>query len=991
MVTSDPDHHPDPADPVGRLLVECMEELARGNHGAIEALCRAHPEHVAEIRERMGILLQMGLVDGLRADADEFPERLGDFQLVRRLGGGGMGVVYEALQEKLGRTVALKLIRPEHLYFPRARERFRRETEAVAKLQHPAIVSIYTVGEERGIPFFAMELVRGASLADVLTMLETRAPESLRGEDLREAVLGGSGFEQVEDNEATRRLFDASWSDASARAIFRIADALAHAHTRGVLHRDIKPSNIAITPAGRVVMLDFGLASASADVRMTTYGTAVGSVLYMAPEQIDGRLDEIDGRTDVYSLGVTLYELLTLQVPYSGKTADEVRAAIREGTVAPIRVRNPRVSRDLEVVCLKAIEGERGRRYATMQDFALDLKRVLEREPIAARPPSAVARALRWVTRHPTTTMASLFAALALVGVPTLLYVQQLRYGSELERALDAESRARAEANSARESAVLERERAELEARDSKIVAGLLADIFGAADPAREQGRPPTAAELLRRGVARIENELVDQPELRARLQERMAESFRGLGLYEDALPLAQRALQVRRLVHEPNDVRTADALTLLGSIRRLAGLTDQGMDELTEAREIYACTLGAQHRSTLLVQLRIANACSNFNAHERALGLIHDAWAAAQLVHPGDVELHMAVLDSLAYLGKMQRTVDLHGWAAFELAHLRAESGDWNVERGRTIDLLASALPMGDWRSRRALLEEGTELARRSWGEQSPRYAEQLVMLGGLRGALGELEAALVDLDDAGAILSNSLGPEHPLSMYATRSAAEVELRLGRGVAARARLDHATAAIRARLGDDHPRPLIAALTAAQMAAHTGALSARTEELERLALESRFSPVDRSAIRLRALSLLALERLDQGDVAGARRELERLGGELFEPGADYGIFVAVEIEIEQGEHGRALDLIKQAAERPDSRMYEPWRRVVIAFQREVAVQSLAPSADARAALEGASAFARGALGDESALFQRIQRQSLALLRRIEGSTPNPAR
>jgi len=991
MVTSDPENRPDPADLVGRLLVDCMEELARGNHAAIEALCLAHPEHVAEIRERMGILLQMGLVDGLRADADEFPERLGDFQLVRRLGGGGMGVVYEALQEKLGRTVALKLIRPEHLYFPRARERFRRETEAVARLQHPAIVSIYTVGEERGIPFFAMELVRGASLADVLTMLEARAPESLRGEDLREAVLGGSGFEQVEDNEATRRLFEASWTDACTRTVFRIADALAHAHSRGVLHRDIKPSNIAVTPAGRVVLLDFGLASASADVRMTTYGTAVGSVLYMAPEQIDGRLDEIDGRTDVYALGVTLYELLTLQVPYSGKSAEAVRAAIRDGTPPPIRVRNPRVSRDLEVVCLKAIEGERGRRYASMQEFALDLKRVLEREAIAARPPSTGARALRWVTRHPTTTMASLFAAAALVGVPTLLWVQQLRYGGELERALDAESRARAEANSARESAVLERQRAEFEARDSEFVASFLADIFGAADPVREQGRPPTAAELLRRGVARIDSELVDQPELRARLQERMAESFSGLGLYDDALPLAQSALVARRVLHEPNDLRTADVLARVGSIRRLAGLTDQGITELTEAREIYTCALGAHHRTTLLVQLKIANAYCAYTAYERALGLIHDAWAGAQIEHPDDAELRMAVLDSLAYLGKMQRSSAVHGWAAFELAHLHADSRDWNAERGRTIDLLIAALPQSDWRSRRALLEEGTELARRAWGEQSPRYAEQLVMLGGLRGILGELDAALADLEIAGAILSESLGAEHPLSMFATRNAAEVELRLGRGAAACERLDRAAADVHARLGDSHPRPVIAALNAAQMAAHTGTVSARTQALERLAVEPRFSPADRSAIQLRALSLLAFERLERGDVALARRELERIGAALLEPGADYGLFVAVQLEIEEGEYQRALDLIQMATERPDSRMYEAWRAIVLAFQREVAAQSLAPSEDAPAALERVSTLVRGVFGDQSALFQRIERRSRALLVRIENSESHPAR
>ena len=990
------DHDPrsrpsDASDPVGAMLVECMEELSRGNHGAIEELCRAHPEHVAEIRERMGILLQMGLVEGVAADADDFPERLGEFQLVRRLGGGGMGVVYEALQERLGRTVALKLIRPEHLYFPRARERFRRETEAVAKLQHPAIVSIYTVGEERGIPYFAMELVRGATLADILTMVETRAPESLRGEDLREAVLGGSGFETIEDNEATRRLFDASWTDACARIVFRIADALAHAHSRGVLHRDIKPSNIAITPAGRVVLLDFGLATASVDVRMTTYGTAVGSVLYMAPEQIEGRIDEIDARTDIYALGVTLYELLTLQVPYSGRTSDEVRAAIRDGKVPSLRVRNHRVSRDLETVCLKAIEGERGRRYASMQEFAADLKRVLEREPIAARPPGAAARTLRWIARNPATTMASLLAAVLLVGVPTLLYVQQLSYGNELERALDAEMLARDAATQARELADRERERAQLEARDSETVASFLADIFASADPQREQGRPPTAAELLRRGVGRIERELADQPELRARLQERMAESFRGLGLYDDALPLAERALAVRRVLHEPGDVRTADALSLLGTVRRLAGLTDQGVAELEEAREIYSCARGPHHRSTLLAQLQIANAYANFNAHESALALIHDAWAALELEQPEDRELRVAVLDSLAFLNKMQRSSPVHAWAAFELAHVRAESGDWQLERERTVDLLRSAMPMSDWRSRRSLQEEATELARRAWGEQSPRYAEQLAMLGSLRGALGELDAALTDLNTAGAILTRSLGAEHPISLYCARAAADVELRMGRGEQACERLDRSADGVHARLGDEHPRPVLVWLTSAQMVAHTGRLSDRKKRLAELALESRFSPADRTGIRLRALSLLGLEQLERGDVAGARRELERIGPELFDPGADFGLFVAIELELDEGEHQRALDLVAQALSRPDSRMYEIWRGVLLAFQREIAAQNLAPTADARAQLERCAAQLRVALGSESAVYRRVLRHSAALLQRIENSTPTPAR
>ena len=595
-----------------------------------------------------------------------------------------------------------------------------------------------------------------------------------------------------------------------------------------MLHRDIKPSNIAITPAGRVVLLDFGLASAGAEARTTTYGTAVGSVLYMAPEQIDGRIDEIDGRTDVYSLGVTLYELLTLQVPSSGKTAEAVRAAIREGAAAPIRVRNPRVSRDLEIVCLKASAGGATRRCRTSRSTS-----------------SACSSASR----------------------------------------------------------------------------------------SRRGRRPP----------------------LRARLQERMAESFRGLGLYEDALPLAERALAVRRVLHEPDDVRTDDALALSGSIRRLAGLTDQGVAEFEEAREIYACARGPSHKGTLLAQLQIANAYSNFNAYDSALPLIYDAWAA------------------------------------LELARLRAESSDGNSERSRTVDFLISAMPMTDWRSRRALLEEGTELARRAFGEQNPRYAEQLAMLGSLRGTLGELEAALLDLDTAGTILASELGAEHPMSMCAARSATDVELRLGRGTLARERLERSAEAVRARLGDNHPRPLFAWLSAAQMAAHVGSLSECTEQLEALASGARFTPVDRAAIRLRALSLLAFERLERGDTAGARRELARIGNDLCEHGADYDLFVALELEFESGDHQRARELIAQALGRPDSRMYDVWRRVMLAFQQEIAQQARTPSADARVRLENAAAHLRTAIGSESALFQRTRRHALAVLRRIESAKPDPAR
>src|SRR5262245_28550165 len=174
----------------------------------------------------------MGLLRA--ASKSELPERLGDFRLIRALGSGGMGVVYLANQESLGREVAIKLIRPENLYFPGARERFQREVEAVARLKHPGIVPVYTVGEEAGVPYFAMEHIDGCSLEDVLRLVKTEPPERLTGRDLARAC-GAQGTP-----------FGAGWVEAAFHLIAQVADALEHAHRAGVIHRDIKPTNIMI-------------------------------------------------------------------------------------------------------------------------------------------------------------------------------------------------------------------------------------------------------------------------------------------------------------------------------------------------------------------------------------------------------------------------------------------------------------------------------------------------------------------------------------------------------------------------------------------------------------------------------------------------------------------------------------------------------------------------------------------------------------------------
>jgi WD40 repeat protein/serine/threonine protein kinase len=400
------------------LLAECLERLDADGERAVESLLSLHPQKADEIRGWLEAYRGWGLAGPTGGAAEaSLPERLGEFRLLARLGRGGMGVVYLAQQEPLGREVALKLMRPEHLYFPGSRERFRREVEAVARLQHPGIVPIYTVGEEHGIPYFAMERVQGSSLAALLASLERSDPEKLTGRDLAKALLdlaarGGETPAAPRPSPA----WDGNWSDAVFRIARQVGEALSHAHARGVLHRDVKPSNIMVTPDGRALLLDFGLAHLEGASRLTRTGTQLGSLPYMPPESLRGEVKDLGPRSDVYSLGVVLYELLTLRVPYFAESTEATRAGIIAGQAESVRARNRAVPWDAETICLTAMERDPARRYACAVDFARDIDNFLERRPIEARRPGPLLRARRWTERHPARSVAIAFGLLLFAG-----------------------------------------------------------------------------------------------------------------------------------------------------------------------------------------------------------------------------------------------------------------------------------------------------------------------------------------------------------------------------------------------------------------------------------------------------------------------------------------------------------------------------------------------------------------------------------------------
>lgn len=428
---SDHPSSPPPLDAVDELLLPILAQADSAWEAGVAELCSVHPERADELRRRFAVLRFSGFASLTRSPQD-FPDRLGGYVLRERLGSGGMGVVYLAHDDGLRRLVALKIVRPEHLYFPGTRERFRREIEAVAKLSHPGIVSIHTVGEEKGLPYFAMEVLRGATLETVVAELAGRPPGELTGTDLAAVVARHAG---VDTSDCRDPLFTGGWIEVCTRLALRVAEALAHAHSREVIHRDVKPSNVFVTPEGRVVLLDFGLAFAQDSDRLTRSGAQLGSLPYMAPEQVRG--EPPGPGADLYSLGVTLYELLALRQPYLAATSEETRRRILAGESEPLHVGNPAVSWELETVCSCARELEAKRRYTRAEDFARDLHNLLERRPILARPASRRLLALRFTQRHPALVTGAVLGLLLTVGTPTGI---ALGIAAQRDRALAAEA-----------------------------------------------------------------------------------------------------------------------------------------------------------------------------------------------------------------------------------------------------------------------------------------------------------------------------------------------------------------------------------------------------------------------------------------------------------------------------------------------------------------------------------------------------------------------
>jgi serine/threonine protein kinase/formylglycine-generating enzyme required for sulfatase activity len=437
--SSDSTRDADASGPASVDLVEVVANLLEADPEQREVLLARLPAADAELaRARLAALGTMGLSLDEPASVLGLPWRLGRFVRLERVGAGGMGEVHLARDEHTGELAAIKLLRPEYLWFEAAHERFRRELQSLAPLAHPGIVRVLEVGEEHGVPWLALEWVGGVSLEQVLDRLRGLPPDTLQASHFADAVRDACAG-RVHSEPARAGAFPGStYVEVVARVVMRVAEALAHAHAAGVLHRDVKPSNVLVTPSGRVLLVDFGLALPSGADRITRVGSWLGSLPYAAPEQIEGDLRVIDQRVDVYGLGTLLYELLTLRTPFLGGPEQQIRRRIATGDLASPRSLNRRIPSAVETVCLAAADPDAERRPAGAQDLALDLERALANKPVHSRAPSVPLRVRRWIRRYPARTAA--FVSLALIVALLLAFaVREIAVARRIARLVDAE------------------------------------------------------------------------------------------------------------------------------------------------------------------------------------------------------------------------------------------------------------------------------------------------------------------------------------------------------------------------------------------------------------------------------------------------------------------------------------------------------------------------------------------------------------------------
>jgi tetratricopeptide (TPR) repeat protein len=693
-----------------------------------------------------------------KPEATGLPEVPG-YWLLEELGRGGMGVVYRAWQLELNRLVALKMIRAG--VYARAEDlaRFRAEAEAVAQLQHPNIVQIYHVGEQAGLPFFALEYLEGGSLQG----------------KVRESALPAA---------------------EAARLVQTLAEAMQAAHERGIVHRDLKPANVLLDRYGRPKITDFGLARRiEGGPGLTGTDAYLGTPSYMAPEQAAGKGREAGPAADVYGLGATLYELLTGRPPFKAATAFETMNQVLHEEPVPPRRLQPGVPRDLETICLKCLHKDSQKRYASARALAEDLRRFLGGEAIVARPVGMVERGWKWIRRHPAAAALVGVAILLLVGGLTgvLWYARHEQLQAERERAL------RREADDQRQ-----------QARD--VLRFFEDRVLAAARPRSQAGGLGREA-TIRAAVEVVEPTIAgafrDRPRVEAAIRNTIGLTWWYLGEYPAAIGQHERALELRLEEFGPDDPDTLAssnnlALACLdaGQLHRALPLFEQTLAKRQEQ-------LGPDHPDTLTSMLNVALAYKADGQLPRALPLLEQTLAKRQeRLGPDDPD----TLNCMNCLGNAYRAANQLDKALPLLEQTLAKQKeqlppDHPATLASLNNLATTYHAAGRFAKAVPLFRELLAKCQEQLGPTHPNTLRSTYNLASAYQAAGQLDQALPLFEQAFAKSKEKLAPDHPVRLTSTRNLAGAYLAAGRPKEA-IPLFEEVLATRQKLSPTHPLTL---------------------------------------------------------------------------------------------------------------------------------------------------------------------------------------